>query len=518
MDGRRKGIEGNAGMQEKIAIIDLGSNSVRMIIMQVYPNGSYKMIDQAKEMVRLSEGMSAVKQLKPVAVRRTLNTLKLFKKLIESHRVDRTVAVATAAVRNAANGELFLERVREETGLQLEVITGEQEAYFDFLGVINTIRVEECIIIDTGGASTEIIWVEQRKVKEAVSIPYGAVTLTEAFSGKEEPSQEGLKGMEAFIEAEYRKISWLKELRGLPLVGLGGSVRTLAKIHKKKVGSFLEGLHNYRMEPEDVREIYGRVTKGKPEERKDIPGLGRDRADIIAGGLAPAKVLMEYVKAPEVIISGNGLREGVFFRHYLEMAEEGRETVRDVLGHSLDNILKNYDANIAHSRHVQKLALEMFDQLREVHGLEEEHRELLAVSALLHDIGLYVDYYNHHKHGFYLTLNSGINGLTHRQLIQCAFIVAMHRNEEFKQDWKEYNLFINKNDYESVRKLGMLVRIAEELDRNEYGSVEEIHCDIGREQVQMLLKTGRAAELEIAVAKQSSKAFEKLFGRKLVIV
>lgn len=505
-------------LQQKIAIIDLGSNSIRMIIMKIYDDGSYKMIDQAKEMVRLSEGMAGENSLKPLAVQRTLNTLKLFKKLVESHEADRVFTIATAAVRNAENKQLFLQKVVGETGFEFDVISGEQEAYYDYLGVINTTRLDNCVIIDTGGASTEIILVEGRRMKYAVSIPYGAVTLTEKFLEKDEISQESLKNIEDFMIGELKKIGWLQGGAGLPVVGLGGSVRTIAKIHKKKTGLAVEGLHNYHIAYTDIMLIYERITRSKLVERKDIPGLNKERADIISGGIVPMKILMDYLKSDKLVVSGNGLREGVFYKNYLEICEPGKEIVDDVLEHSLNNVLRNYDANIVHSYHVQKLALRMFDQMKEAHGLKEEYRELLSVGALLHDIGQYVDYYNHHKHGFYLMLNSRINGLTYRQVVMCAFIAAMHRNEEFKQDWKEFDLFIDKSDYEEIKKLGLFVRIAEELDRNEYGNVEDIQCHITKDSVQMLLKTKREADLEIAVAMQSDKAFEKLFGKKLYIV
>jgi len=174
--------------------------------------------------------------------------------------------------------------------------------------------------------------------------------------------------------------------------------------------------------------------------------------------------------------------------------------------------------NLEHCEHVTKLALSIFDQLQPLHGYGEEERKLLYVGAQLHDIGMYVDYYNHHKHGFYLALNSRLNGLRNRELVMCAFIVAMHRNEEFKVDWKNYNMLIDKNDYEIIKRLSVFVRIAEKLDRNESGSVEDISCYITPDSVQMMLKTSNTPELEIAAAMKSDRVFEKLFNKKLYIV
>ncbi|WHH60706.1 exopolyphosphatase [Petroclostridium sp. X23] len=505
-------------MSKKFAIIDLGSNSIRMIIMKIFDDGSYKMIDQAKEMVRLSEGMGEESTLKPMAIKRTISALKLFKKLIEVHHVDETFTIATAAVRKAANQLFFLDKVKYETGFEFEVIPGEQEGYYDYLGVINTINIDDCIIIDTGGASTELVRIENRRMKDVISLPFGAVVLTEQFSTQDVITADILQKLEEFMREQYAAVDWLHQMQGIPVVGLGGSIRTLAKIDKKKIKFPLDSLHNYRMTIGDVLAAYDRVTKVKLEDRKSIPGVGKDRADIIAAGLVPVKVLMEYLKSERLIISGNGLREGVFYKNYLIACSKDDEIVDDVLIHSINNILDNYDVNTTHGKHVLKLALSLFDQLKELHGMGEKERMLLCAGALLHDVGMYVDYYNHHKHGFYLVLNSRINGLTNRELVMCAFIVAMHENEEFKQDWKEYNAVIDKNDYETIKKLALITRIAEKLDRDEYGSVEDIICYITEDSIQMMLKSSSTPELEIAAAMKSDKTFVKLFGKKLYIV
>ncbi|MEW9123879.1 MAG: exopolyphosphatase [Thermotaleaceae bacterium] len=505
-------------MERKIAIIDLGSNSVRMIIMKIFGDGSYKMIDQAKEMVRLSEDMGEEMTLKPLAIKRTLYTLKLFKKLIEAHEVDAVFTLATAAVRNAVNQQIFLDKIQLETGFNFRVISGEEEAYLDYMGVMNTIRIKDCIIVDIGGGSTELVWVEDRRIKEAISLPFGAVTLTEKFLGKTIYSPEAIKKLETYVTKQYQDISWLKEVSGLPIVGLGGSIRTLAKIDKRKIGFPLESLHNYQMQYHEVLYAYELVTKINHEERKDIPGVEKERADIIAGGLVPIKALIDYLHADKIIISGNGLREGVFYKYYLEEHQHKDEILEDVLHHSVENILKNYDMNLKHCSHVTKLALSIFDQLQSLHGMGEEERNLLFVGGQIHDIGVYVDYYNHHKHGFYLTLNSRLNGLRNRELVMCAFIVAMHRNEEFKVDWKNYNMLIDKNDYEIIKRLSVFLRIAEKLDRNESSSVEDISCYILPNSVQLMLKTSNTPELEIAAAMKSDKLFEKLFNKKLYIV
>ncbi|MCT4607220.1 MAG: exopolyphosphatase [Marinisporobacter sp.] len=505
-------------MSKKFAIIDLGSNSVRMIIVKIYGNGIYKLIEEVKEMVRLSEKMGEERILKQEPIDRTIYALKLFKSLIRAHKANETFCIATGAVRSAKNQKEFLQKVKEETGFIFDVISGESEGYYDYLGVMNTIHVSDCIIIDIGGASTELVWVENRKLKEVVSIPFGAVLLTEKFIGKNKYNLEKLEKLEKFMLNKLENISWLKKVNYLPIVGVGGSIRTLAKVHRKKIHFPIQKIHNYQMNHEEVTSIYNMVTTCKPKDRRNIPGIKKERADIIVGGLAPAKVLMDYIKAKELIISGNGLREGVFFKNYLSNRGYKENVVEDVLKSRVENIMKRYDTNMEHSYQVQRLALCLFDEIKEIHKLGDWERKLLAVSALLHDIGVYVDYYNHHQHGFYLVLNSRIYGLTNKELLICAFLVGMHRNIEFKGNWKEYHKLLDKKDYEKIKKLSLFLRMSEMLDRNEYGSVKDLKCHITEDRVKILLKTDKKVELEVSAAMKSEKDFQKCFKKEMCII
>ncbi len=511
-------------MDDKIAIIDLGSNSVHVLIMKIYKNKSYKMIDHVKEMVRLSEGMGEELTLKKEPMNRTITTLKLFNKLIKVYDVKNVICLATAAVRIAKNRDDFIKKVKRETGFKIEVISGMEEAYYDFVGVINTIDIKDCIIVDIGGASTEIILVKDRMVKEAISLPFGAVLVTERFLSKDIINKESLKTLEEHLANQFSNIKWLNDNKRLPIVGLGGTIRTIAKMDRKKIQFPFESLHNYQVTPDEVLYVYNRVSNLNLKQRKNIPGMNKDRADIITGGLAPLISLMKYIETEKIIISGNGLREGVFFKKYLQTVDSintidlNRNVIDDVLAHSINNILKRYDANIRHSYHVQQLALSLFDQTKELHGLGEAERKLLKVGALLHDIGMYVDYYNHHKHGFYLMINSRLYGLNNRELVICAFIVAMHREDKFEQNWRKYEMLINKRDYHIIEFLSLFARLAEKLDRSEYSKIKDIYCNIHENSIDIKLKTDEDGELEIVSALKFKKDFKRLLKKNLNII
>ncbi len=504
-------------MSEKFAIIDLGSNSVRTIIMKIYNNGSYKMVDQAKEMVRLSENMGPEMTLKPKPIKRTLYTLKLFKKIIDAHKVDKVLCVATAAVRSAKNKDFFIKKVKEETGFEVNVISGEQEAYYDYLGVINTIDINDCILIDIGGASTEIAWIKNRKLKKAISLPYGAVLLTEQFLKEDFKSIERIRKLEEFICGEIEKIRWLKKLKRIPVVGLGGTIRTIAKIDKKKIKFPFQSLHNYQITKDEVLYAYNKVSSKKVKKIKKIKGVKKTRADIITAGLAPIKCLMDCVKTKKLIISGNGLREGIFFENYFKTLNKETKIVDDVLKSSIYNNLRIYDVNVKHAEHVKNLALSLFDQTEKLHGFGKKERKLLEVGAMFHDVGKYVDYYNHHRHGFYLTLNSRIYGLRNRELTICAFLVGRHRDTSLKESWKKYKMLIDKNDYKMIKKLSLFLKIAEMLDRGEYEIIEGVDCEVLSDCVIMKVKSIGDADLEIYNVNKFKKDFKKRLKRELCI-
>ncbi len=494
---------------KKIAIIDLGSNSVRMIIMQINSDGSYRLVEQAKEMVRLSEGMGDNLVLQPYAIKRTIYTLNLFKKLIEVNNIDEVHAVATAAVRNAKNKEYFLKKVSDETGINLKIIPGLKEAYYDYLGVINTITINNCLIIDIGGASTELVLVENRQIKYSVSLQIGAVNSTDKFLEKDFISSKKIDFLKNELQKLFNDISWLKEANKLPVVGLGGTVRSLSRIDRRRVNYPLWLIHNYNLSYESVEDINNLMIDSDLESRLCISGLKKERADIAPAGFLIVKELMQNINSKQLIVSGNGLREGVFYKSYLNSEEK----VDDVLNHSIDNILKSYCINKKHSYHVQKLALQIFDQTKLIHHFSGNARKLLYAASLLHDIGIYVDYYNHHKHGFYLVLNSHLNGLSHKELLMCAFIVGMHRFQELKIDWKNYKEIINKCDYKLIKKLSLFLRIAESLDKSQSGTVQDINCFNTHNSVHIKLNADESAELELSYARKNKKAFEKLFGK-----
>ncbi len=294
----------------KIAVIDLGSNSVRMDIADIDENAAgYSFLERRRIMARLSEGMTADGNLQPEAVDRVIDALKEFKEIIDSHGVKDVIAVATAAVRGAANRAGFIRRAADETGINIRVIKGEQEAEYDFLGVISTLKIDDCVIVDTGGGSTEIILVSDREPLARTSVPVGAVNMTEQFLFRGE-TPEALSAMNSYISSCLDKIHWLDDAEGLPIVGMGGSIFNLAVVENGEPGVNRAALHGHEMDADAVIDTYARILDMSETERAD-EGIERGRTDTVPAGAAPVIELIEKLGSDRVIISSAGLKEGI---------------------------------------------------------------------------------------------------------------------------------------------------------------------------------------------------------------
>lgn len=301
---------------KNLVVIDLGSNSVRMTITEVDNHGNYQTVNQIKRYVRLSANMGPEKVLQPDAIDRTLAALSDFKDVYSQLEKPDIHAVATAAVRQASNQKAFLKQVKEQLGLSLKVISGATEARYDYLGVINTLPMVNGLIVDTGGGSSELILVQNQQLKHVVSIPLGSVTLSQNYLEADVVQSASLFKAMTFVNNVFNDVWWLREATNLPIIGLGGANRTLAKINRRKK-NFLnaEDVHGYKLTDEDVYETLTQLLGLDLEGRKKVPGLAKERADIIVGGLIPVTLLMRLLDSQQITFSNAGLRDGILFEY-----------------------------------------------------------------------------------------------------------------------------------------------------------------------------------------------------------
>ncbi|WP_378955655.1 exopolyphosphatase [Pelosinus sp. sgz500959] len=503
-------------MSQRIAIIDLGSNSARLIIVEIYQNRAYNLIYHQKETIRLSQDADKSRQLQPDAMERAMVLLQNFSNVCKLHQVTKILAVGTAALRNAENGSEFVRAVQQETGIVIKIISGETEAKLGYIGAINTLSVTDAVLFDLGGGSIELTLIKNRKAEKFISLPFGAVTLTERFNLQNKVSETQLNNLDKFITQQLDKIPWLKNL-GIPLIGIGGTARAIGKMEQKRNNYPLLKLHNYRTSSIAFDLLWADVKAMSFDQRRKIPGLSNDRADIILSGLAIVKNLFSEVESTQLIVSSCGVREGLFLQYYL--SQDGQtEALADPLIQSTHNTLLSYNANTDHAYHVAKLANQLFDDWQEALNLTSTDKALLQVAAVLHDVGISINYYDHARHSTYLIENARLFGLSHREQIMTSLIAGWHHGYSSKNSYtKIYSEFLDEENWQTARKLALLLALAESLDSTQRQSVENITTVFAKKETHLLLTTNQPIPIELQAIKKHSKWFKKETGFELIV-
>lgn len=498
---------------KRISVIDIGSNSIRLVIVDIN-NEYFKVVDEFKETVRLGKDINKDGSLCSKRMQKAIDTLGFFKKLCDELSVDEIIAVATEAVRKASNREEFIQNVYKKTEINIDIIDGKMEAYYDFLGGINSLNINDCLMIDIGGASTELIEVRNKQIKNSISFPFGALSLAEKFKLSGKGCMINESHLKNYVKEFFTKAPWLKNIRGVPLVGIGGTVRNIAKIHRRKIKYTFDTIHNYQMTPEQVKEIYNFVVCKTISSRKKVKGLSIDRIDIFPNAVSVVNAVMEYCNISEIYVSSKGLRDGILYSYILK----DNSIIDDVLDFSLRNLMINYGINIVHAERVWNMCSSLYTQLENLIKAPRDFSKILKVSSLLHDCGITLDYHNHHKHSFYMILNSSLYGLCHKDILISAYIAALHRKQDFALTEPYHKKLIKREELQIIEKLGVLLQISESLDRGLNGNVEQADVLIDENSVTLKLHSKNDSSLEINEALIASDRFKKLFKKKLIIV
>lgn len=501
---------------QRIAIIDIGSNSARLVVSHIYKNGAYNMVYNQKEALRLSQKVDGQNMLTEEAFTSTIDTMRSFAHMCKVYQADKTIAVATAAIRNATNGAELVAKVAEETGIQLHIISGKTEAYISYLGVINTLDVKNGIIFDLGGGSTELILFKNRKILESVSLPLGAVNTTGMFNIRNEMPPNVYNDVSAFVMSRLNQYPWLKQ-NNLPLIGVGGTARTVAKIIQRAKKYPATKIHNYAYPVQTFRSFFNKLRLTNLEQRKKISGLSSERSDIILAGSSIISCLLEATGAKKLITSGCGLREGLFYDYYSK-SNNVSLIAKNILERSRENTLSLFEADTAHARHITKLALAMFDGWMELHKVRKSYRRLLETAALLHDIGITINFYSHARHSAYMIQNAKLFGLTHKEQIITSAIAGWH-NGISKNYFKSrfYKEMLTESNWKLINKLSLLLALAESLDYSEMRMVHTLTPSFNKKNALLTIHSEHIPSIEMHQLQDHMSWFKKAFGVELKV-
>lgn len=501
---------------QRIAIIDIGSNSARLVISHIYKNGAFNMVYSQKEALRLAQKVDANNMLTEEAFQDMLTTMKSFAQMCALYHVDKTIGVATAAIRNSNNGKELVDRIAKETGLTLHIISGNTEAYISYLGVINTLNVKDGIIFDLGGGSTELIYFKDRVIQNSVSLPFGAVNTTNIFHTKDRMLPTAYTDLRFFLATQLAQYPWLKQ-KDLPLIGVGGTARTVAKIIQRDKKYPVTKLHNYGYPLRTFRALFNKLRDSNLESRSRISGLSKERNDIIMAGLSIINCLLEATGCKEIITSGCGLREGLFYDYYFKM-HNMPVVAQNILSISRGNILKLNCTDTQHPDHVTKLAMSMYAGWKKLLKVPDEYEQLLETASLLHDIGITINYYSHARHSSYMIQNANLFGLNHEEQAITSAIAGWHNgiSKYYFRD-KFYKEMIDEAAWPNITKLACILTIAECLDITETNSITDVKASLAKGKALLTVYTNGSATLELQLIQNHLNWFKKTFGVPLII-
>ncbi|MGQ9909488.1 MAG: Ppx/GppA phosphatase family protein [Candidatus Flexifilum sp.] len=498
----------------RMAIIDMGSNSWRLIVVESIPGLWFKVVDEVRESVRISEGMAEIDVLRPAAMDRGVRAAQVYAAFCRAQGITDIVCAGTSAIRDARNQRRFIERLERETGLRVRVLSGEEEAYYGYLAAVNSTTLTDGFVIDLGGGSFQITRVENRRSVQTVSFPLGAVRVTERFLTSDPVTGREQAALSAHLRTTFATIPWFRREPGQRLIGEGGGLRLIGRLLQKRAQYPLDILHGYEMTLAQVASVRDELARLPIAARRRLPGMKADRADISLGGAIVVHEAMRAAGFDHLEICSQGLREGLFYAHYLTGDPPWFDDVRRA---AVINLCHLYRFQEAHTHQIVHLTLSMFDQIppqRMLCGPAE--RDLLWAACMLHDIGMAIDYHDHHKHGAYLLLNSGLPGYTHREIALIALLIRYHRKGQPSAD--ELAPLLLDGDEGRLLQMCALLRLAEQLDRSRDGAVRRLILRPLGDRIVMEAHVSGEEAVPLWAVEQHREIFEAAFGVTLEIV
>jgi exopolyphosphatase / guanosine-5'-triphosphate,3'-diphosphate pyrophosphatase len=504
----------------RIAAIDIGSNSIRQIVADVSANGTIRVVDEMKAAPRLGAGLTKNGELSERAMRDALDALGRMSTLAAQLGARRIEAVATSAVRDAVNGQTFLELVRAETGLRVRALVGEEEARLTFRSALAHFDLGQgrAVVMDIGGGSLELALSADGLLERLISLPLGAIRLTEEYLVGV-PPRRGVRRLRKAVREALRGQLPVRDWRGAQVIGSGGSFTNLAGMYLTRQGvQTARTTHGTRVPRMELEHILDILQDMSVDERAAVPGLNPARADIIVAGLAVSAEVLARVEARDVTVSAYGIREGLLLetaRVAPTVADPGEARER-----SVREFAERSHYEEPHARQVQRIALQLFDALGERIGCTPADRAVLADAALLHDIGYHINYNNHHKHSYHLILHADLLGMSPEEQVAVANVARYHRGTRPKKKHVNFGP-LDPTLRRRIIRLSAILRIADGFDRGHIGAIDRVKVRwLGRAmRITAVPKPGAGdLRLELWGASRKSALLSKLAGVAVEIV
>ncbi|MBM7572430.1 exopolyphosphatase [Aquibacillus albus] len=495
------------------AIIDIGSNTMRLVIYLQEKAGRLREVENVKAVARLRNHLNDNSMLTDDGLTILINTLKSFKEVANTYELTDLICVATATIRQAKNQDSIQQIVEDKLGLHIRILSEKEEAFYGYLAVVNSTSIKEGITVDIGGGSTEITYFRNRKLIESHSFPFGALTLRQFFQ-KEVPTESESRKLVNYLQEQFNLLPWLKN-KTIPLIGIGGSARNLVQVDQSLKNYPLAGLHQYKMSSSDIHQTLKYLSRLTVTELKKVEGLSSDRADIIIPAITVFHCLFQTMTADSFILSRKGLREGVFYEQLSN--DFGSILFPNVLEDSIQELINDYDLDPKQILHVQFLTRKLFYEFKEkgIGAIDQEDWVYLKRASYVFNLGNYIDSESSSQHTFYLLANRTIDGLLHRDRLMLALIASFKNKAIFKQYVKPYKSWFTKLERKKLRLLGALLKFVYCMDATKRQVVKDFDLEIKDTSIELTMYCDQDWTPEAYQVEKQKKHLEKAMHTKI---
>lgn len=505
-------------MEERIGLIDIGSNTIRLVIFGFDKATGLNEILNIKTPARLSQYLTKDNDMNDEGIQVLTEALSSFNKVATKFKVDELHPIATAAIRQSNNQKDIIKKVKKDTGVEIKIVPEEDEAFYGYYAITHTTDIEDGVSVDIGGGSTEVTLFKDKQLKEAHSFPFGVVSLKRQFFGdKDHNDKSAIKGMEKFLSEQFDQLDWLKDQK-VALVGVGGSARNVARIHQSEHSYPIGGVHNYTMSDKDIEEVFDLIRKSSRDELTNLDGLSRDRVDIILPSVSVFKTLYKKIDATQFTFSRKGIREGYIMNAIRQRYPEefSKENVRK---DALRQLANEYHIEEGSANRRLKLAESLLTQLLNHSDLKvnDNDKELFVEGAYLYYLGSFIDSDSSSPHTYYLIANSMINGFSHKDRVKLALLASFKNKSLLKFYCKETEWF-NSKETDTIQALGGIIKFVNALNISHTSFVEEVELKPKKDDKYELFVFYKGEPIaEEYQANRQKKHIEKILDGKVTI-
>ena len=498
---------------EKLGLIYVGGNTTRYALWEIEDDKSYRLIESYKEGLKLGKNTKEELIIPEDKIASLLTMLSYFKEFSDSLGTDKIYIVLSEFFLRIKNRNEIRERLISELNMEVIELKSEEELHYDYLALINSMRLRNSLIVDISGVSTQLGLIKDGKLVKDYLLPFGTLSLTEMFNLEKQISKDDHASLEAFLQNEIQKVSWIEGEDIEDLIILGGSARAISKIDRKKRRYPIDIIHEYTMLDLDIHTMYENLMSKKFKQRYSIDGLDRERADILPAALSVLDALLKRTEISNIRVSGTGVREGFLYAHLSENYGE----LCDMLDRSINNIIKNHSVDKDRAEKLCSLTHEIYIGFKGLHKDWKNVEEIIKTSAMLRDVGLSVRYYNHDNHNFYIISNSEIYGLDHRQIIMSALAATFSDGLSKETPLLQYGQVINRMDLEMIHDIGICLSIAEKMLRSKVKMINLVNIQIADESVHLHFESSHELHFEVHEVLKLREIFFELYKKELDI-